>query len=110
MAEGNEPQPLGSYQASSTKGAKVSSDTNLAVAVTGKTVVVSYYVPVTANMSKGDIIGTLNIPSDFITNGYSSDLINKKSVNLAMNTKDFTADESISSGTTLRGQIVGVMK
>lgn len=110
MADSIIQKSLGSYQASSTKSEKVSSDTNLAIAVTGKTVVVSYYVPVTVNMSRGDIIATLNIPSEFITNGYNSDDINKKSVALYINTKNFIADESITAGTTLRGQVVGVMK
>lgn len=110
MADSTIQKPFDSYVASYTKSAKISSDTNLAVAVTGKIVVVSYYVPVTANMSRGDIIATINIPTEFITNGYNSDDINKKSVALYINTKNFIADESITAGTTLRGQVVGVMK
>ena len=110
MAEGNEPQPLGSYAASSTKGEKIHSGSNLSISVTGKTVVVSYYIIVTTDMSKNDTIATLDIPTDFILNSYSSDINNKKAVNLLVNTKRFCADESIASGLILRGQIIGVMK
>ena len=87
-----------------TKGAKVNIITT-SVILCGKIVIMSVYMVFGANVVKPDVLATLDLPGNFVTNWFTGD----SGLNFGKGTKNLLADKAFASGASVSSQIIGVI-
>lgn len=97
-------QSAASVVISATKGTKVN-EFIANIMLCGKIVVISVYMTFNANVSRSDVLATLDLPSNFVKNWFNGDA----GFNLGINSKNLLADKAFASGASAAGQIIGVI-
>lgn len=87
-----------------TRGAKVDSSSNFVCLLYGKVLLVSYYVIATQDIYRNDVILTLDIPSPMRFNNYDGG-----NVNLDGHTKNLLSDRTLTAGSSMTGQVIGML-